>query len=237
MKTAIFIPACEAEKTLASVVKRIPQTIYEDICEIVIQDNASKDGTIEVAAKLAKEFTKITAIENGKNLGYGGTKKKAYKYCIDKGYDIVVLLHSDLQHPPEYLPQMLKPLLSGEADIVLGSRMSGSPLKGGMPLYKWMGNRFLTIMMNLFLGLHLSEYHTGYRAYLCKSLSQVHFETCGDGHEISAQILIRAARKGLRIVEIPVPTYYGNGSRSCSLWTSITYGLDVMKMLLFNIKS
>lgn len=235
MRIAIFIPACEAGKTLERVIRRIPQDIYEAVEEILIQDNASHDATLAVATQLAREFHKITVVANGKNLGYGGTKKKAYRSLLEKGYDIVVMVHSDLQHPPECLSDMLQPLLTNQADIVLGSRMSGRPLDGGMPLYKWLGNRFLTITMNLFLGLRLSEYHTGYRAYQRKALERLNLQTCGDGHEISAQILIRAVEQDLRIVEIPVPTYYGTESRSCSFMTSVVYGLDVMKMLILRV--
>lgn len=233
MKTAIFIPACEAEKTLEGVIRRIPQSVYESVGEILIQDNDSHDQTLAVASRLAAEFDKITVVANDTNLNYGGTKKKAYRYLLDKGYDFIVLLHSDLQHPPEYLPAMLEPLITNKADVVLGSRMSGQPLGGGMPLYKWLGNRFLTICMNSFLGLRLSEYHTGYRAYRCQALAQLHIETCGNGHEISAQILMRAVKQKLRITEISVPTHYGTESSSCSFKTSALYGLDVIKMLLF----
>jgi len=233
MKVAIFVPAYEAEKTLEWVIKRIPKEVYESIVEILIQDDASKDNTFEVALKLKQDFDKIIVIRNERNLGYGGTKKKAYKYCIQKGYDAVVIVHGDGQLPPESLPEMLAPLHS-EADIVLGSRILGDPLKGGMPLYKWIGNRFLTILMNTILGLNLSDYHTGYRAYLCAALSAIEFETCSDGHEISSEILIRASDRGLRIVEVPVPTYYGAESRSCSSRTSIKYGVNVIKMLFAN---
>lgn len=232
MKVIIFVPAYEAEKTLGDVIRRIPQSVYESIAEILIQDDGSKDDTFKVALRLAREFDKITVVRNDINLGYGGTKKKAYRYCIAEGYEAVVMLHSDGQLPPESLPEMLAPLYSGTADIVLGSRILGEPLKGGMPLYKWVGNCSLTLLMNLVLGLHLTDYHTGYRAYLCSALSEIEFQTCGDGHEISSEILIRAASKGLRIMEVTVPTYYGPEARSCPFKTSFTYGLSVLKMLI-----
>lgn len=231
MKIVIFIPAYEAEKTLEDVVRRIPREIYESVTDILIQDDGSQDSTFQIALRLAKEFEKITVVKNKINLGYGGTKKKAYRYCINKGYDAVVMVHGDGQLPPENLPEMLEPLLSGKADIVLGSRILGDPLKGGMPIYKWLGNRFLTFLTNLVFGLSITDYHTGYRAYLCESLKKTEFWTCSDGHEISSELLIRAANKKLRITEVAASTYYGPGSRSCSFRTSTIYGLNVIKML------
>lgn len=232
MKTVIFVPAYEAEKTLQDIIMRIPQEVYEDIGEILIQDDASHDNTYKVARRLAEEFGKITVVRNKHNLGYGGTKKKAYKYCINKGCEVVVMLHGDGQLAPESLPDMLAPLLSSNTDIVLGSRMIGDSLGGGMPLYKWIGNRFLTMIANRSLKLRLTDYHTGYRAYRCAALAQLDFETCSNGHEISMELLIRAAKKELKITEVPVSTYYGPDSRSCSLKTSILYGLNVIKMLM-----
>lgn len=232
MRSAIFIPAYEAQKTLEQVVRRIPAEVYAEIDEIVIQDDASGDETFTRALDLAQEFDKITAVRNDKNLGYGGTQKKAYDYCIGRGHDLVVMLHGDGQHAPESLPDMLKPIVSGDADIVLGSRMLGDPLGSGMPLYKWVGNCFLTYLANLTLGLCLTDYHTGYRAYRCPALCALDVQTCSNGHPISMELLVRAARERLVIAETPVPTSYGPGSRSCSPTTSIQYGLNVLALLV-----
>jgi len=231
VKTLIFVPAYEAEKTLEEVIRRIPHDVYEEVEEILIQDDASKDNTLQVALKLSKEYSKIAIVRNERNLGYGGTKKKAYSYCLQSHYDAVVMLHGDGQLPPECLPTMLAPLQSASADIVLGSRMLGQPICGGMPLYKWAGNRFLTVLANTILGLHLTDYHTGYRAYSAYALSKIQFDACGDGHEISMQLILHAVDQDLSIVEVPVPTYYGPESRSCSLRTSAIYGLSVVRML------
>lgn len=232
MKVAVFIPAYEAESTIEHVFQCIPVDMYEMVTEILIQDDASRDGTFRVAQRLAREFEKVTAIRNECNLGYGGTQKKAYRYCLDRGHDVIVMLHSDGQYAPECLGAMISPLLAGTADIVLGSRILGHPIRGGMPLYKWLGNRTLTILINAVLRLHLTDYHTGYTSFTRKALQAVQFDTCGDGHEISTEILIRAKGEKLRVVEVPVPTYYGSGSRSITWQTSLKYGLRVLGMLI-----
>jgi glycosyltransferase involved in cell wall biosynthesis len=231
MKYMIFVPAYYAEKTLADVIERIPSSTYADASEILIQDDASTDNTFSIAKGLTSTFQKLTVIRNDVNLGYGGTQKKAYSYAINKGYDAVAMIHGDGQLPPECLPQMLAPLLYGQADIVLGSRILGDPLQGGMPLYKYLGNRFLTCLTNRVFHQDLTDYHTGYTVYSATALRKIDYMSCGNGHEISTEVLIRAAKSGLRIIEVAVPTWYGAGSRSVTLQTSIKYGLTVIMML------
>src|SRR5690606_9300123 len=137
---------------------------------------------------------------------------RGYQYAIEKGYDIVALLHGDAQYAPEALPDLLKPLEAGEADAVFGSRMmeKGQALKGGMPLYKYVGNKILTTFENAMLGMSLSEFHSGYRLYSCKALKKVPFHRNTHDFHFDTQIIIQFHAAGLRIVEVPIPTYYGD---------------------------
>lgn len=233
MLVAIFIPAYEAEATIGRVLSRIPADVYRAVDEILVQDDGSHDGTVRVAAELSKRYAKVTVVENHSNLGYGGTLKKAHAYLSKRGYDAYAMLHGDLQYDPGDLAEILRPITAGQADIVLGSRMSTDSHTTGMPYYKRLGNRFLTQQMNKCLHLELTDYHTGSVALNCKSLARISYETLADGHELTAQLLIRAARAGLRIAEIPVHTNYDEGSRSCSALTSVAYGLRVLAMLIW----
>lgn len=231
MRVAIFIPAYEAETTIAEVVARIPESVREAVDEILIQDDASHDGTVKIATGIAETCPKVTVIENPVNLGYGGTLKKAHAYLSGRGFGGYVMVHGDLQYDPEDIGKLLEPITSGTADLVLGSRMRPDSGDSGMPFYKRTGNRFLTARMNRSLNLQLTDYHTGSVALNCESVERICFATMGDGHEISAQLLIRAATRGLRIAEVPVNSNYGARSRSCSLPTSVRYGLRVLLML------
>lgn len=231
MRLAIFIPAYEAESTIADVIVRIPAAVYESVGEILVQDDGSRDGTVRVAMSMAVKYPKVTVIENRVNLGYGGTLKKAHAYLTSRGYDAYAMLHGDLQYNPEDLAKVFEPLVSGQADIVLGSRMQPSSGATGMPFYKRIGNRFLTAQMNRGLHVRLTDWHTGSVALNCKSVQALRYETMGDGHEITAQLLIRAVTLGLRVTEVAVSTNYNDGSRSCSAVTSVRYGLRVLAML------
>ena len=227
-KIAIFIPAYQHVKTLPWVLDRIPKEIMDIITEVFVIDDASSDNTYLLAKgyKIDRGMKKLNVYKNKKNRGYGGNQKVGYKYAIDQGYDIVIMLHGDGQYAPEVLPRLLKPLLKDKADMVFGSRMRDRPLKGGMPLYKYLGNKFLTVIENLFLGLNLSEYHSGYRLYNCHALNQIPFEKCGDDFHFDTDILIMFKEKGLRIVERPIPTYYAD---EVSYVNVIPYGLNCLK--------
>jgi glycosyltransferase involved in cell wall biosynthesis len=231
MKTAIFIPAYQAEKTIERVVRGIPLGVYTSIDKVYVQDDASTDKTYDAALRLCREYDKLQVVRNPVNLGYGGTKKKAYGVLLAEAFDIIVMMHGDGQHCPRALPGLLSPVETGTADIVLGSRILGAPLRGGMPIYKLAGNRLLTAMLNFELGLRLTDYHTGYRCYSASALRAVKYGTCSDGHLISAELLVRGARLGLRIKEVPVSTSYGPDSRSMSCYASIRYGLSVVALL------
>ena len=146
------------------------------------------------------------------NLGYGGNQKAGYRMAIEEDLDIIVMLHGDGQYAPECLPEIVAPLERGEADAVMGSRMleAGAARRGGMPLYKYVGNRILTTFENQVLGTSLSEFHSGYRAYSVPALRALSFEQNSDGFNFDTQIIIQLVDAGKRIVEVPIPTYYGD---------------------------
>jgi len=184
-RIGILIVTYNAVGTLAKVLKRITPHVWKNVEEVLVFDDASADYTYELAfgMKTLLDLPKLTVLKHPRNLGYGGNQKAAYKYFIDRGLDIVVLLHGDGQYAPEILSHLYHPIVQGESDAVLGSRMVrnyGGPLKGGMPLYKFAGNRILTVFENAFLGMHLSEFHSGYRAYNLCALSPIYLSRMTD---------------------------------------------------------
>jgi 2-polyprenyl-3-methyl-5-hydroxy-6-metoxy-1,4-benzoquinol methylase len=213
-RIGILVVAYNAEATLASTLDRIPVDFRAKIDELLICDDASDDGTAEVAVqwRAANDETPTTVIRHLKNLGYGGNQKAGYRMAMERGLDIVVLLHGDGQYAPECLPDMVAPLERGEADAVFGSRMMipGAARRGGMPAYKWIGNRILTRIENSLLGSDLTEFHSGYRAYNVAALAGVPFEKNTDDFDFDTQIIVQLLDRGKRIVEIPIPTYYGD---------------------------
>ncbi len=214
MKIGILIVAYNAVTTLVSVLKRIPPEAWERVSEVVVFDDASSDHTYELAVgyKATAQLDKLTIIRNRENLGYGGNQREGYRYFIERGFDIVVLLHGDGQYAPEVLPQIYAPLVANQADAVFGSRMMkdyGGPLKGGMPLYKYAGNRILTWMENRALGMHLTEFHSGYRAYRLDCLRQIDLSRMTEDFHFDTEIIIKLNHQGFRIREVPIPTYYG----------------------------
>jgi glycosyltransferase involved in cell wall biosynthesis len=231
-KTIIFIPAYKAEKTITAVLDRIPKDVLNKVNEILIQDNNSKDQIEKVILKYKKDknLSKLNIIKNEKNLGYGGTKKKAFNYAIKKGYDIFVMVHADGQYPPEKINDMIKPIEEGKADMVIGSRTNA--LKGGMQLWKLMGNKILTLAENIVLKMSLEEFHSGYKAYNLHALKTIPYHLCSDGHAISSETIIQFKLKELKIKEILIPTYYGNEISECSTKTSWIYALNVFEMLI-----
>lgn len=213
-KIAIFIVAYNAVATLARVLDRIPAEVKKRVAEIFIFDDASQDDTSLVAEgwKKVSGFEKLTIFRNAVNQGYGGNQKLGYEYAAKKGYDIVVLLHGDGQYAPEVMPELLKPLLEDKADAVFGSRMlvPGGARKGGMPLYKYVGNRILTKFENWSMGANLSEWHSGYRAYSVKALAQLPLKENTNDFHFDSEIIIQLLDRGFRIAEVPIPTYYGD---------------------------
>ena len=212
-RVGVLIVAYNAATTLAKVLDRIPAELRPDIEEVIVSDDHSQDSTYLVGLGYQQQSDlPITLIRQPTNLGYGGNQKAGYKLAIEHGLDIVVMLHGDGQYAPESLPEMLAPLLNNEADAVFGSRtmIKGAARKGGMPLYKFVGNRILSRFENAALGTNLSEFHSGYRAYSVSALKQLSFEKNSDGFNFDTQIIIQLHDAGMRIAEVPIPTYYGD---------------------------
>ncbi len=212
----IFIVAYFAERTIEKVVRRIPINLCDTYdVEILIIDDGSQDETFAEGAALGEHADisfKVTVLYNPVNQGYGGNQKIGYHYAIENGFDFVVLLHGDGQYAPEMLGALTEPLRQGEADAVFGSRMlvPKSALKGGMPLYKFCGNRVLTGLQNRLLGTKLSEFHSGYRVYAVSALKAVPFDRNSNVFHFDTEIIIQLVTAGKRIREIPIPTYYGD---------------------------
>ena len=212
-RIGIIVVAYNAASTLAQVLDRIPADFVPQISDVLVCDDASQDATFLVGLGYQQvSELPLTIIRREKNLGYGGNQKAAYEWAIEHGLDIVVLLHGDGQYAPEHLPKMVEPLLAGECDAVFGSRMmdKGAARRGGMPLYKFVGNRILTTVQNAVVGTSLSEWHSGYRVYSVAALRDIPFEQNHDGFDFDTQIIIQLVEAGKRIVEIPIPTYYGD---------------------------
>ena len=232
-KIGVLVVAYNAVSTLASVLDRIPADFRQRIAEILICDDASADATHLVALgyKQSSPELPITVIRHEKNLGYGGNQKAGYELAIEHGLDIVVMLHGDGQYAPECIGDIVEPLVRGEADAVMGSRMMipKAARKGGMPLYKYVGNRILTRFENTLAGSDLTEWHSGYRAYSVAALKSIAFQRNSDGFNFDTQIILQLLDSGRRIVEVPIPTYYGD--EICYV-DGMKYAKDVSKDVL-----
>jgi 2-polyprenyl-3-methyl-5-hydroxy-6-metoxy-1,4-benzoquinol methylase len=213
-RIGIVVVAYNAESTMLTTLDRIPVSFRPRIAEVIVCDDASEDETFEHARQwAARADTPIThVLRHSKNLGYGGNQKAAYALALEHGLDIVVLLHADGQYAPESLPDLVAPFESGDCAAVFGSRMmiKGAARRGGMPLYKWLGNRVLTRFENRLLSTDLTEFHSGYRAYRTDVLRQIPFEANSDGFDFDTQIIAQVLHAGGRIEEVPIPTYYGD---------------------------
>lgn len=214
---------------MRKVLDRIPPAVWDKVEEVFVFDDESQDDTylVGVGYKMLHGRTKLSIFRNETNLGYGGNQIRGYNYAIEQGYDIVALLHGDGQYAPEALPELLAPLEAGEADAVFGSRMMtrGGALRGGMPLYKYAGNKILTAIENTALGTSLSEFHSGYRLYSCHALKRIPYSHNTHDFHFDTQIIIQLHAAGMRIVERPIPTYYG--TEICHV-NGIRYAKDVL---------
>lgn len=224
-RRVIVLPAYRAAKTLVEVVGDIPPGHAD---RILLVDDASADATVSVATAL-----KLDVIRHPRNLGYGGNQKTCYRQALTMGADVVVMLHPDGQYDPAIIPNLCQVIENGDADIVLGSRWLGlDPAKAGMPWWKRLGNRFLTGAENRVLGLHLSEYHTGYRAYSRRFLEAIPFLENSNDFVFDTQVLIQAANFGFKIGEVPAIGLYHADASSVSFKTSTVYGLETLAALL-----
>jgi glycosyltransferase involved in cell wall biosynthesis len=231
----IFVVAFNAASTIGDVLARIPHSISDECeVELLIIDDASTDETFErVRARLQNESFQfpLTLLFNPQNQGYGGNQKIGYFYAIKKGFDFVALVHGDGQYAPECLPDLVRPLARGEADAVFGSRMMtpGGARAGGMPLYKFGGNKILTWFENWALRSSLTEFHSGYRVYSVAALRKVPFSLNTNDFHFDTEIIIQLQLARLRIIEIPIPTYYGN--ELCHV-DGVKYAINVTRAVL-----
>jgi glycosyltransferase involved in cell wall biosynthesis/2-polyprenyl-3-methyl-5-hydroxy-6-metoxy-1,4-benzoquinol methylase len=226
----VLIVAYNAEKTIRPTLERIPASLLETCdVEVLVVDDGSADRTFEQSDAVRRSETlpfPLTVLSNPVNQGYGGNQKIGLHYAIQQQFDFVVLLHGDGQYAPECLPDLVGPLARGEADAVLGSRMlrKRDALRGGMPVYKFVGNIVLTTLQNRLLGSHLSEFHSGYRVYTTDALRRIPFHLNTDAFHFDTEIIIQLMAAGLRIREMPIPTYYGD--EICRV-NGIRYAKDV----------
>ena len=228
-KVGIFICAFEAEHFIESVLERIPACLRDLFAEVYVFDDSSSDRTVERAVTAGGRMgSNVTVYRTPFNRGYGGNQKLGYLHAIRQGYDYVVLLHGDGQYPPEYLPQIVKVLGEEQPDALIASRMINrrDALRGGMPLYKWLGNQVLTTLENWMLGSRLSEFHSGYRAYKVDALRTIPFQLNSDDFHFDTEILIQLLRTGHSIAEIPVPTFYGD---EISRVNGVAYAVNCLK--------
>jgi glycosyltransferase involved in cell wall biosynthesis len=224
----VLVVAYNAQHTLASVLDRLPASFRTTVDQVLVCDDASTDATHEVGlAYQATSDLPVTIVRHPRNLGYGGNQKSGYRLAIADGLDVIVLLHGDGQYAPEVIEELVAPLADGSADAVLGSRMmaKGAARAGGMPLYKYVGNRVLTAAQNALAGLHLTEWHCGYRAYRVDALADLPFESYSDGFDFDTEIIIGLHEARKRIVEVAIPTYYGD--EICYV-DGVRYARDVM---------
>jgi glycosyltransferase involved in cell wall biosynthesis len=232
-RVAVLIVAYNAERHIRQVLARFPRPLADRLAEIYIIDDCSQDETSAAAEAAARELDldNVRVMRTPANQRYGGNQKVGYSYAMEKGFDIVVMLHGDGQYPPEYLAAMIAPFADAEVDAVLGSRMihRRDALKGGMPLYKWIGNQVLTRFENRLLGVNLAEFHTGYRAYRVATLARVPFAYCSNDFHFDTEILIQLISGRRKIAEIAIPTRYGD--EVCHV-NGMRYAWDCVKSVL-----
>ncbi|MFT8672390.1 MAG: glycosyltransferase family 2 protein [Acetobacter orientalis] len=221
-RIAVVLPAYNAEKTLQKTVSEIPRNIVDDI---ILTDDCSKDNTPALAKKL-----NLYVVEHARNRGYGGNQKTCYKTALSRGADVVIMLHPDYQYSPRLIYAMCAMLTSGHYDAVIASRILGKgALAGGMPVYKYIANRCLTLAQNILLNAKLSEYHTGYRGWTRKVLETLPLDACSDDFVFDNQMMAMTINAGFRIGEISCPTRYFPEASSINLQRSIVYGLGCLK--------
>src|SRR5262245_21084563 len=224
-KICVVLPSYNAGRTLEKTLEEIPSGLVDDI---VLVDDASKDNTVEVAHK-----NNVFTFRHDNNKGYGANQKSCYRLALQRGADLVIMLHPDYQYTPKLLLPMASLLESGFFDVVLGSRILGvGALAGGMPLYKYLSNRILTLIQNLVMSHKLSEYHTGYRGFTKEVLEDLPFDRNSDDFVFDNEILSQAIYRGFRIGEVSCPTSYFPEASSINFRRSVVYGLGVLKTAL-----
>ncbi len=224
-RIAVVLPAYNAARTLRQTYEEIPLDIVDDV---ILTDDASRDDTVAIARDL-----NLVTILHDRNKGYGGNQKTCYAAALERGADIVIMLHPDYQYSPRLIPAMAGMLVSGHYDAVLASRILGrGAMAGGMPAYKYIANRALTLTQNVLMQAKLSEYHTGYRAWTRGVLESLPLSRCSDDFVFDNQMLAQALHRGFRIGEISCPTKYFPEASSINLRRSVVYGLGVLQTSL-----
>lgn len=206
----VLVVAYQAEATIADVLSRLPRSLPGAQFEVLVLDDASTDATSDRARSVPLAVP-LTVLRNSRNQGYGGNQKIGYRHALAQGFDAVALLHGDGQYAPEALGRLAQPLLDGTADVVFGSRMMrpGDALRGGMPRYKYVGNKILSFLQNRLCCTQLSEFHCGYRLYATAALRRAAFGRNSDGFSFDTEIILQMLSARQRIVELPIPTHYG----------------------------
>jgi glycosyltransferase involved in cell wall biosynthesis len=224
-KVVVVMPAYNAARTLVRTYRDIPPGVVD---HVILVDDLSRDDTVAVA-----ELLNLQVVVHRQNLGYGGNQKTCYDTALAEGADVVVMLHPDYQYDATRIPELVAPILSGEADMVLGSRFLGDPLAGGMPRWKYLSNRFLTGLENRAFGLHLSEYHTGLRAYSRHLLETIPYKLNSDDFVFDQELVAQVVAAGMadRIGEIGVPTRYFEEASSVGFKRSVVYGLSTLRVV------
>jgi glycosyltransferase involved in cell wall biosynthesis len=219
-KIAVVMPAYNAAQTLERTVAEIPALVDD----MILVDDGSSDGTADLARRLG-----LHTLVHAKNRGYGGNQKTCYTAALARGADIVIMVHPDYQYTPKLVPALAHCVASGLYDVALGSRiLGGGSLKGGMPKYKYVANRFLTLVENLLLGEKLSEYHTGYRAFSRRLLTTLPLNENAEGFVFDNQMLVQAVHFGFKIAEVTCPTKYFEEASSIGFAKSVRYGMGVL---------
>jgi len=221
-KVVLVMPAYNAAETLQQTWREIPAGYID---ETILVDDASRDDTVAIARALG-----IRVLEHARNRGYGGNQKTCYREALERGADVVVMLHPDYQYDPRLVPMMLLPLQLGSLDVMLGSRVRTRRecLESGMPLYKYLGNRLLTLIENICLGQNMGEFHRGFRAYRREVLETIPFERFSDDFVFDSQFLVSAIDAGFRVGEIPVPVRYMPEASSIGFQRSVRYGVGTL---------
>lgn len=212
LRVAVFVVAYNAEAHIRRTLARVPEELRAHLASVYVIDDRSADRTAEAASRLKAEIPRLDVFTTPHNQGYGGNQKLGFRYAIRRGFDVVVLLHGDGQYAPEVMPRLLAPFRDPETAAVFGSRMMtrGDARRGGMPLYKYVGNRVLTAIENRLLRASLSEFHSGYRAYRVQALAELPFQYNTNDFHFDTEIIIQLLGRGMKIVEVPIPTYYGD---------------------------
>jgi glycosyltransferase involved in cell wall biosynthesis len=227
-RVVVVMPAYNAAKTLEQTVAQVDRDVVD---EIVLVDDHSQDDTADLARKLG-----LHTIRHERNLGYGGNQKSCYTAALKLQADIVVMVHPDYQYTPSLIPVLASALAVGEFDVALGSRiLSGGALKGGMPLYKYIANRLLTLVQNLLTGMKLSEYHTGYRAFTRPVLETLPLQHNSNDFVFDNEMLMQIDIYGFRIAEITCPTKYFPEASSIGLMRSVRYGLGCLRNTMLHV--